>query len=438
MKIIQQLPTILYVILQATLLQGQSKSDIRPLDIGDKVPDIEIENVINYSKNRFDLNEFGDKNIILDFWGPSCLDCLRSFSKLDSLQKEFSNELQIIMVNIESSDSTTRFFKKKKKLQQPAIPFATTDILLNQLFPHTGVPFVVWIDKNRAIRYITNGKYVGKENIEKFIAGRTLSLPRAAEHIYTQTLFDDKWSNRIQTYSYIAKCDGLLHAIGSADAKRKQVIATGCVSISRLYQIAIDGVTNSRYELYRPGRIIVETKDSIRHFKPTNQSFKEWRELYAYDYQSYCNIEDTSRRYIKMKNELDGYFGIEASIEKRPVKCLTLVRTSEEDKLVSKGGKPADNFYTTGLRAIKIDSIRYIRNKPFHEFSSRLGGLIEYNYKKPFADMAGYTGNIDILFNGKTLDEFDPDEIKRELKKYNLDLVEREIFMDVLVLKDIK
>lgn len=61
--------------------QGQIAQDdaIKPLNIGDKVPDIEFKDVVNYPKKKVKLSDFKGQMVILDFWGTYCCTCIAMF-----------------------------------------------------------------------------------------------------------------------------------------------------------------------------------------------------------------------------------------------------------------------------------------------------------------------------------------------------------------------
>ncbi|XHR94988.1 hypothetical protein ACFJIV_32930 [Mucilaginibacter sp. UC70_90] len=79
---------------------------------------------------------------------------------------------------------------------------------------------------------------------------------------------------------------------------------------------------------------------------------------------------------------------------------------------------------------------RSLINQPFSKFSKRLTGLIEYGLKQPFIDQTGYTGNIDIQFKADVLDGIALGDLRNALKIYDLDLVEKDVDLTVLSLKE--
>ena len=129
-----------------------SNTNAQELKIGDKMPGLTLKNVLNYKTDEIDLSDLGGKLLIFEFWGPTCLSCIRAFPKIDSLQKAFGGQVQFIMVNKDSKDSTKRFFNYRKRIKMPAVPFVTGDKVLRKLFPHVGEPFCVWVDQQGVVQ----------------------------------------------------------------------------------------------------------------------------------------------------------------------------------------------------------------------------------------------------------------------------------------------
>src|ERR1700744_4307849 len=69
------------------------------IKIGDRMPDMIIWPVINYSSKSLRISDFKGKLVILDFWATWCTSCLAHFPIADSLQREFKNDLQILLVD---------------------------------------------------------------------------------------------------------------------------------------------------------------------------------------------------------------------------------------------------------------------------------------------------------------------------------------------------
>ena len=142
------------------------------LKVGDVLPVTKFENVLNVAGNSLDLGKTRSILTILEFWETNCSGCFKGFSKIDSLQGKFRGEVQFIMVNQRSMDSTERFFQKRSKLKKPDVPFVTADIELNILFPHNGVPYCVWLDSNLSVIGFSNPGHINEITIRESLVGK--------------------------------------------------------------------------------------------------------------------------------------------------------------------------------------------------------------------------------------------------------------------------
>ncbi len=422
--------TILLVLISNVYLKAQNK----PLTVGDQLPDFTFRNVFNGASPEMKLSDFRGKLVILDFWGVNCIPCVEEFPALDSLQKAFGAEIQIITVNPLGLDSIKRFFSRHPKIYLPYLPFITGDTVLQQIFPHWGNPYLIWIGKDGKV--LLNDVPIKREYIEAVLTGKPVRFPEAIKKNYTETLFDKRWSGDVLYSSYLYK--GVDLGVRLEKSENGQSFSEGG-TISFLYQRAWEGFTNEKYGLFRPGRTVIETKDSSKYIEPKNLSdydFQVWLKSNFYWYQCTVPKGKPYGLYSLMKEDLDRAFHLNAGIEKRPVRCLVLVRTSNKDKIRTKGRKPVDTFFRGGELGEDYGLTRVLINQPFSKLSKRLTGLIEYGLKRPFVDQTGYSGNIDVRFKADRLDQFTLAKLRNALSDYDLDLVERDIGLDVLVLKE--
>src|SRR5882757_3047204 len=75
---------------------------IQPISVGDRVPDVSLR-MVNYPSPVAKLSQFRGKYILVDFWATWCYSCIQKFPKLDTLQKKYKPQLQVLLVN----DKTT-------------------------------------------------------------------------------------------------------------------------------------------------------------------------------------------------------------------------------------------------------------------------------------------------------------------------------------------
>lgn len=88
---------------------------------GDKWPDLEFKEVMNYDRPTLRLSDFKGKALLVSLWAHFCLPCIEAFPLLDSMQERFKDRLQVILINPETADSTRKFFKRKNKFPRPKI-----------------------------------------------------------------------------------------------------------------------------------------------------------------------------------------------------------------------------------------------------------------------------------------------------------------------------
>lgn len=167
-------------------MKAQQPPDIKPLTIGDTLPDITLRNFINYKDTAAKLSDFRGKFIILDFWAAWCGACITALPKLDSLQVKYEGWLNIILVNC-----TRRSHDTEKSIKNLAtnnwqnayhknlncLVVADTTDMFRHLFTFKVIPHYVWIDPNRVILAITSSDEISETNIVRMLKEGVISLP---------------------------------------------------------------------------------------------------------------------------------------------------------------------------------------------------------------------------------------------------------------------
>lgn len=145
--------------------------EIVPFQIGERVPDLPLKNMINYEDSAATLSSFGDKLIILDFWHTRCGTCTALFPLEDSLQKQFSKQLQFILVTTENKNETGAFLDNWNRRHHDSltIPVIAEDILLNKMFRHRYNPHYAWIASDGRLIAQTSEEFVNESFISQII-----------------------------------------------------------------------------------------------------------------------------------------------------------------------------------------------------------------------------------------------------------------------------
>ena len=185
--------TLLGVLAILCLLARAQQPALKPLTIGDTVPDITISKIINYKTTSAKLSDFKGKLVILDFWAVWCSGCIQGMPKLDSLQKEFKNKLQVILINDEGERSTLENEKKTKAFFDNleiksngsfTLPSSLKRIdSLEKLFPHIFIPHYVWVGPKGKVIAITNSQEINRENIKAVLDGSPEKMPLKADRL---------------------------------------------------------------------------------------------------------------------------------------------------------------------------------------------------------------------------------------------------------------
>ncbi|MGN6400129.1 MAG: TlpA family protein disulfide reductase [Flavisolibacter sp.] len=401
--------------------------------IGQQAPNWTSHEVLNYKNSTISFSDFKGKHIILDFWNHSCLSCVKAFPQIDSMQKRFDGQLQIILVNAESKDSTLRFFKKHPKIKMPSTPIIAGAHDLWMLFTESKTPYQLWLDVNRTVQYRTGPYNLTPKHLEAFLKDQKLDILNTGEG--NDRAYDDDLSADANYYSLLTHCRPGLNMGNTSgtvvDEKETITISSNCVSVVELYLKAY-----SEYDKYAfnvPSQIVLDVIDKSPYIFPEDEDeWDEWKTTYAYSYQLRLPAAKKNVRYTYMQQDLDRCFGLKVKIEKRKLPCLALIKTASLDKIRSKGGKTKSTMIG---RKYENDSVRYVQNYSFKNFSAILRGLVEWNTKLPFVDKTGCSFNIDLRLKAASLDPLDREGLNKELSKYNLKVITSREWIDVLVLK---
>ena len=168
------------------ILSSAQAPPVKTLTVGDTVPDITFQKVINSNDTILNLSDFKDKFIILDFWAVWCGACISELPRLDSLQQKYKDNLSIILVNCmrRSHDSEKRirdlFTKNWQQVYHKdfnCLVVADSSTQFRHLFYFKMIPHYVWIDTKGVIQAITSSAEVTEGNIAMMLQGKKISLP---------------------------------------------------------------------------------------------------------------------------------------------------------------------------------------------------------------------------------------------------------------------
>ncbi|WP_159523721.1 TlpA family protein disulfide reductase [Sunxiuqinia indica] len=437
-KIHLNIPLVALLFLSATFcgfcaavpdqVTGQATST--PLKVGDPVPDILLTDIVNYPKGTARFSDFEGKLLILDFWATWCHPCLEAIPRFEKLQREFGNQLQVLMVTSQPKGSIAKFFSNRNI----SLPSVTGDQTLSKLFPHKYVPHEVWI-KDGKVFAITNDAEVTSENIRTLLSANETTLTEKKSNFdydLTKPLLIDGNGGQSKDLQYHSVITGYLDGIGGGgvytDSLDRYKIRALNGTILQLYQGAVRYMGNTI--LAHPNRCI-SAFDKQEVLPPPNVSayLPTARDKY-YCYELIIPSALKAQAGELMLENLNRFFGgihhLRGTIEKRKVKCWVLKRHGTLEKLASKS--PTSKITTD-------DSGRLVYQKqPFQNFYKAVASLYK-NEPSPVIDRTGITSEIDISF---PTNEKDILRFKEYLNQYGLNLEQELCEIDMLVIKQFK
>lgn len=414
------------------------------LKIGDTVPNFEISDVIGYPTSTMHLSDFEGKAIILDFWSHGCKGCILSFPKVDSLQQKYGDNLQIILVNNESRDSTERWQSKRTGFKLPSVPIVTGGGPLSAAFPQNAYPLHVWIDADRVVKHITHGWNATEANIEAFINQDTLDLSTVEfvdidkdEKRSTQRVYDAMVDSAV-SFSYLARYrskkdinPGNHLFIHKNDKWRFSLTAA---DVEWLFKMVY--IPPTEIDLFPKNALIYEIENTLPYRIPKDKALLDFHyQHYLYTYDYVCEVKSETAFKQAMAEDLMNKFNLEVTLQEREIPCMVL-KMKGTKQLESKGGESMDSLYSVILQ-MRVKEPK-MRNIPFATLVHRLRARMKATRGIALVDETGFKANIDITLSPAALHAKDNNLLVKELAAYGLVLTEEKRKQTCLVFKERK
>ncbi len=404
---------------------------VHPLSIGDTISNIPLGTIAYETGTEKNVYDFKGKLVIIDFWDVWCKSCIESMPKLESLQNKFRNKVQIILVTQNNKAAITKLFDRSS-VKQPKLLSIVSDTIFSKLFPHTLFPHSVWIDKNSIVRQVTAGYNTNEANIRAAVAGTKLELSKKTElqnfdrkasllkegngrllnHVASYSLILN-WINEFGGSNYGEKIDTLTKTIGLSIVNMPLLFLYKTAFSNSVYDIEFDDDNTVILNVTHPDNFNYPKNDSL---------LDSWISHNLFSYESSIPVYNKEELYAKMQSDLMSFFPYKAQVEQRKVNCLVLIKNRKKD--IKSAGGPH--------KIIKKDNLFVQKNLPV---GSLIAEIINANpaFKMPLIDGTEYSYNIDIKINAN-LNNIP--KVKKELRRYGLDLIEQEKEMKILVISE--
>ena len=395
------------------------------LKVGDRIPNVKFEHIINFSNEEARISDFHDKLLILDFWSTWCEPCVRAFPKLDSLQRQFESQIQIMPVTWQDAPLIENFFNRVKKQRAFILPTAI-DTVLYKYFVDSANRWsgqYAWIREGKIVA-LTSGSSMTAENIRTVLSGGSLTV----EHSRTfgkllpndfsrPLLLGNEYSERANEVMYYSVITPYIEGLEPGPRSKLRTTDDETAGL-RLVNLSLPFLYNYAYQLNSFATDVLIETDAPSKFK---QNKEDSTQLYCYEL--IMPNADREALYEAMRGDLEKAFGYIVTREKRNVTCAVL-KKRKDGLLLTRGGVPfgeSSNFYIT------------LRNQPFSKLISSLDYYLPKHDFRFVIDETGIMGNIDINIEAYLRDT---EAVAKQLNKYGLDLVLDKRSVDMWVIRD--
>ena len=411
-----------------------------PVKIGENIPNIEINSIINFRKSTLFIDELKGKYLILDFWSTNCLPCIRAFPILKRTVDKYSRYIEMLPVTYEDKVVVLRLLEHLRDSYSLKIPSATNDRILNSLFPHIATPFYVLIDNYGKVKWFGNAfnedtlvtqlradsilnnnnertKWLNENTIRESNSDTTESLFSMISRLGIQ-----EFAQEVSVDSNIVSCRLLTKYIplfrGSFGHYTDNSFYVGNASIMFLFQLAY---SNGDPFKFSPGwsRVELITSDTlslnadIEHSKGIE--YETWRSEPGHNWNYFIKASSSGLEkktcYEFMKEDLQEKFPfISASVESKFIPVLVLTRYGKNSPFINSNGKST---------------------------MASLFNLIKWRIQnETIIDETGYTGNIDINLEGANFKNIDL--LNQKLIKFGLELRKANRKIEILIIRDLR
>jgi thiol-disulfide isomerase/thioredoxin len=290
---------------------------------GNTLPEATFTYTIHAQTPVVRLSNFKGKLLILDFWATWCGSCIAAFPRLDSLQKQFADRIQILCITDEDYSHIKDFLAKNKIASQVSLPFITNDSLLAQWFPHQSVPHEVWISPEGKILSMTDAGEITAGHIQKVLQGKSANLLQKTDRPDREPLLSADYLPKENLLHYSILLKGYMPGIPNTYRYSTfgQVVVTGIVNrpLLDLYrQVARHYIPH-----FSRKRILIQVADSSQLDYPHGYSYT-WEKEHVYSYEIILPKKEKDSLYAYMLEDLNRYSGYHGSIETKEQRCLIL------------------------------------------------------------------------------------------------------------------
>ncbi|MBS1682215.1 MAG: redoxin domain-containing protein [Bacteroidetes bacterium] len=433
------------LLMATTISHAQKSSDSIRLEVDKPLPDFTLYNITHFNTSSASLKDFRGKWLILDFWFTGCAACVHSFPKVNAIHKEFEKDLNWIMIGLLDNEykDTPKLYEKiceKKKLEMPV----AYDSALFSRWNIGSMPYIVMVDPQGIVRFITNGGDLTPEKIKDLLQGKKVNFyPKEKDRpTFGPSASLEEKSNvpsghvlyRSVLKKWSGERPGVIDVVSWVKWPKKYFVEGYNLSMVPLY-----GLYNYAYL----GQSDWDASDSLMNGKFYTKPLLEICDTSLFQYDFNVEVGKGTYNYsltippdevslsmimALMQRDLKTVFKYVVSVETRTMPVWKLIaKPGAANKLKTKGEK---KFFTPGTNVTGYKIV----NWPRQYLIGSLSFYLKERYRGDvFVDETGVSGNIDFTFEA---DMTDIQDIRKNLQKQGLDLVRGEKELKVIVIRD--
>ncbi|HTE26009.1 TlpA family protein disulfide reductase [Flavitalea sp.] len=359
-----------------------SSQQVKAIAIGEEFPSIPKANALNHIDSVINLSDYQNKLLILDFWATWCSSCIGGFPKLDSLQKTYTNDLKIVLVNVSDSPGKIDSFLAKYKQRRGralGLPTIWDNSEITAMLPHRSIPHYGWVHKGRLIATTGTDEITGK-NISAVLDGKTVQF-RMKKDIFN---FDrnrpmlengnggDSAAFRFRSL-FAAELQGMNSVYFERKTEHHRRKAYVNLSMAQLFSV-MTGI--------QPYGILLDLPEASMHTGPGNP-------LFCYEITGPVDTQNDVMTAFSIE-DLNRYLNVTASIRFKKIPVYRLVMSAKRKKVAY------DTTHSSFMENEEHTELQFNRKKIRFLISHLNYGPTEYPARMPFIDETGYEGTITV------------------------------------------
>ena len=399
------------------------KAQTAIVELGKKVPDYIFYDILNKNEKQIAVQDLKGKIVLLEFWATWCKPCIKSMQKLESIQSEFKDDIEILAIADQSKEQLEKYLlSNKTKLR------IISDTLHKSTFGYKAIPHSIVIDAKGIVRAVTGPHNLTPEVLKNFIQNDTINVPNK-EQFYMDPGYKIEILKKITALNYSLE-------LTSYDPKK---MASHCIKQSdqnsdrngygygaEFRNITIPSIFQALYEI--PGHYRIVYKNGLKEDDfPWTSGFQ-----YNFNIDATESLADKERRkhWVKIlkKNRgkwrsiaidfLNGYFELDTKLAEKKMDVYLLKNT---DSILKKSTAKTNEF--------KFMSDDFVHRKVK---MPQLCGYLENFMEIPVVDATNLKEiyNIELHWDYK-----DINTLYAELKKYGLTIEKSEEKLPLEVLE---